>query len=871
MFKKFCNLILLSLLIAFTSYPQGANSFRIELKNGWNIQSSKKINSGGKHVSSLNYQTKGWFPAEVPATVLGTLVKDKVYTKIFYSKNLDKIPTGQFEVPWWYRTEFIVPKENGLNTVKLKFNGINYRANIWINGKQVAQSGTTEGCFRRFEINISKYVKFGEKNALAVEVIPPVKGEPTMGFVDWNPRPPDRNMGLWRDVTLKLSGDVSINFPFVKSIIDTVTLKKAELTVSAEVQNNTGKKVEGVLSGKIGTINFSKNVVLNPEETKLVTFTPEDFQQLKINNPRLWWTHDFGKPELYSLKLSFNINKKVSDERRIKFGIRQVSDYFTSQGLRGYKLNGKKILIRGGGWTDHMLLNNSKQNLKYQIEYAKHMNLNTIRMEGFWGEDQDIYNLCDENGILIMVGWSAQWEWKGVFGKPADEFGGIKSPEDMHIVSESFRDQVKWLRNHPSIFLWLYGSDKLPRPALEKKYLEILKMYDPSRPSVASAHEHTSELTGKTAVKMRGPYDYEPPNYWYIDKDYGGAFGFNTETGPGPQVPPVESLKKMIPEDSLWPISGEWFYHCSRGMFKHLNRYNEAISARLGKPSSLKDYERKAQYTNYEAMRAMFEAFGANKFTSTGVIQWMYNAAWPKLWWQLYDYYLMPNGAFYGAKKADEPVHIQYNYGNNSVDIVNSTLKRYKNLSGKVTVLNFNLDKKFEKETKFNIDANESKQIMNIPVIDNLSKTYFVDMKLYNGKNELSSNFYCLSTQQDELDTAKTTWYVTPEKQYADLIELNNLPEINLIVKSTFQTNGNKKLVTAEVKNNTNKLAFLIRLTVTAGKQDIPVLPVFLEDNYFTLLPGEKRIINGYVYRKDLNDKNPKLRVSGWNVKTVYH
>ncbi len=180
-------------------------------------------------------------------------------------------------------------------------------------------------------------------------------------------------------------------------------------------------------------------------------------------------------------------------------------------------------------------------------------------MEGFWGEDQDIYNLCDENGILIMVGWSAQWEWKGVFGKPADEFGGIKSPEDMHIVSESFRDQVKWLRNHPSIFLWLYGSDKLPRPALEKKYLEILKMYDPSRPSVASAHEHTSELTGKTAVKMRGPYDYEPPNYWYIDKDYGGAFGFNTETGPGPQVPPVESLKKMIPEDSLWPISGEWY------------------------------------------------------------------------------------------------------------------------------------------------------------------------------------------------------------------------------------------------------------------------------------------------------------------------
>ena len=828
MFKNIIATIFLSLLIIFTCFSQTQNSFRIELKKNWEIQSSKIIGSQGEDISKVNFQTKDWYPAEVPTTVLGTLVKDKVYTNIFYSKNLDKIPTEQFDSPWWYRTEFKVPDKNNARTVKLLFNGINYRANIWINGIQIAKSDTTEGCYRRFEIDVSKYVKPGEKNALAVEVIPPVKGEPTMGFVDWNPRPPDHNMGLWRSVYLEFAGDVSINFPFVRSKVDTVTLKKAELTVSAEIQNNKSEIVEGVLTGKIGSITFSQSVSLNPNETKLVTFTPQNYKQLKIKNPRLWWTHDFGKPELYSLTLSFKSHNKISDERNIKFGIRQVTDYFTSQGLRGYKLNGKKILIRGGGWTDQLLLDNSSQNLKYQIEYAKHLDLNTIRLEGFWGEDQEIYNLCDENGILIMVGWSAQWEWEGVFGKPADEYGGIKSPEDMKVVSESFKDQIKWLRNHPSIFLWLYGSDKIPRPVLEKKYLAILKKDDPTRPSVASAREHISELSGKTAVKMRGPYDYEPPNYWYIDTAYGGAFGFNTETGPGPQVPPIESLKKMIPEDSLWPINGEWYYHCSRGMFKDLNRYNEAIENRLGKSTNLNDYERKAQYTNYEAMRAMFEAFGANKFMSTGVIQWMYNSAWPNLWWQLYDYYLMPNGAFYGAKKADEPVHIQYNYKNNSVDIVNNTLKKYGNLSGRVSVLNFNLEKKFAKEVNFKIDSNESKQIIKIPAIDNLSKTYFVDLKLYNQKGIISSNFYCLSTQQDELDTAKTTWYVTPEKQYADLKELNNLKEISLDVKSNFKSEENKELLTAEVKNNSDELAFMVIVTVTSGKKIILFSRYFL-------------------------------------------
>ncbi len=868
MISKYTVVFLFSVLLVSSSFCMKNNSYKIKLEKNWQIQSSAKITEGGSEISTVGYKANNWYPAEVPATVLGTLVKDKVYTNIFFGKNLDKIPTAQFDAPWWYRTEFVIPGKKGFNTFKLEFGGINYRADIWFNGKQIAAKDTTEGGFRRFEIDVSSLVKPGKKNVLAVEVTAPGKGEPTMGFVDWNPKPPDHNMGLWRSVTLKMTGDASLNFPFVKTRVDTATLKKAWLTISTGVQNNSSKDVSGILTGEIGSIKFSKTVALAPNETKLVTFSPNEFPELIRNNPRLWWTHDFGKPELYSLNLKFKIKNFISDEKHVEFGIRQVSEFLTKQGFKGYRLNGKKILIRGGGWTDHILLNNSYKNLVAQIDYAVHMNLNTIRMEGFWGENQDIYTLCDKKGILIMVGWSAQWEWEGVFGKPADEYGGIKSPEDMKTVSESFADQIKWLRNHPSVFLWLYGSDKIPRPALEKKYLEILKEDDPTRPYLASAHEHTSTLTGKTAVKMRGPYDYVPPDYWFIDTKDGGAFGFNTETGPGPQVPPVESLRKMIPADSLWPINSEWYFHCSRGNFRNLKRYNNAMDERLGSPVNLTDYERKAQLMNYNGMRAMYEAFDANKFVSTGVIQWMYNSAWPKLWWQLYDYNLMPNGAFYGARKAGEPVHIQYYYGKNSIYVVNNTLKTFNNLTAKVLILNFNMDKKYSKELKVDLLPNESKQIISLPAIDNLSETYFLDLSLYKGNKKVSSNFYSLSKTPDVLDTAKSTWFVTPEKQYANLTELNNLPEIDLQVQRHFKKEGKKEFVTVELNNPTDNLAFSIELVVTSGNKDNAVLPVFLSDNYFSILPHGKKIIKGYFYTDDLGGEKPFIKVSGWNIKT---
>jgi exo-1,4-beta-D-glucosaminidase len=838
------------------------------LREGWFIQSSEKAAVKGEDISTPGFSTEKWYPALVPGTVLGALVRDKVYRDIYVGKNFESIPAEPFTGSWWYRTEFLLESDPTHNMIRLEFDGINYRANIWLNGKLVAGAGKVAGAFRRYDFDVTGLLKPGAKNALAVEIFPPQPGDLAIGFVDWNPRPPDRNMGLWREVRVMRTGDVSLHFPFVKSKVDLDTLNEAELEISAEVRNDSQKKVSGVLEGQLETILFFKSVELGPGETKWVVFSPADTPQLIIKNPRLWWTHDLGKPELYDLHLSFRTGNTISDSKDVRFGIREVSDYFNEEGHRGYKLNGKKILIRGGGWVDDLLLDNRYKKVEAEVKYARHMNLNTLRLEGFWGTSENLYNLCDENGIFLMAGWSCQWEWENYFGKPTDDFGGIKSPEDIKCAAQSWKDQVKWLRNHPSIFVWLMGSDLLPRPALEKEYLQILSVEDPARPSLISAGGKVSTLTGKSGVKMNGPYDYVPPHYWYVDKKNGGAFGFNTETGPGPQVPPVESVKKMIPEKDLWPINDVWHYHCARGEFNTLDRYNEAMTKRLGAPQSLEEYCLKAQFLNYEGMRAMFEAFGANKFTATGIIQWMYNSAWPKLWWQLYDYYLMPNAAFYGARKACEPVHILYNYGKREIILVNNTLRDLDELRAAIKVYNFDLIDKFSKELAVSLAPNESQRIFTLPDVQGLSKTYFVDLRIYDKSGApVSSNFYVLSTKPDVLDEGKITWFVTPAKDYADFTDLNKLPQVQLKANHRYAKEGAKNIVTVELENPTSHLAFMVELRLIKEKSGGSVLPIFWEDNYFSLLPGEKRILRGSFGVEDLAGEKPVLKISGWNLK----
>lgn len=884
----------------------------------WFIQSSARLKVDGPELSKPGIMTDRWYPAQVPSTVMGTLVENNVYGDVLSGKNLEKVNAEDFKTSWWYRTEFMLPAFPGRSRAFLELDGVNYRANIWLNGQKVAEASEIYGAFRRFSLDITGLVKTGGRNVLAIEVIPPAKGEPTIGFVDWNPAPPDNNMGLWRPVRIRQTGEVSIENPFVITSLDTTTLKEARLTIQADIRNHSEVPVTGTLDIELENIRLSREVKLGSKETKKVVFSPETNKELILTNPRIWWTHDLGRPELYLLAMAFRLKGQAAEEKiaekkevaktseppvqekdrerpgergrdkedkmkippqfkammsvsdwlLVRFGIREIKDYLNEQGHRGYLLNGKKILIRGGGWTDDIFLNNKPKKLRAELMYARHMNLNALRLEGFWGTGRELYHLCDELGLLLMVGWSCHWEWENYLGKPVDpKYGGIISPEDMALVAASFRDQVRWLRNHPSIFVWALASDLVPKPELEKEYIKILTEEDPTRPFLNSTGSKVSEVSGKSGVKMNGPYDWVPPNYWYEDKKNGGAFGFNTETGPGPQVPVLESLKKMIPEEALWPPNDYWNFHCSRGKFDSLDRYNEALRQRLGWPEDVVEYCDKAQFLNYEAMRGMFEAFVARRPLATGIIQWMYNSAWPKLWWQLYDYYLMPTGAFYGARKANKPVHLIYDYETGEVIASNLSALKAEKLTALVRVFDFGLKEKFRQEFPLLLEADSKTALVRLPELPELSDIYFLDLRIIGPKQSLEDhNFYVLSRRPDVLDFQQTTWYVTPVKQYADFRALNKLPEAQ--VKFRWKAEGKDLIrnLMIELDNPGPNLAFNLEIRVLKKLRQKSVVPIFLEDNYISLLPGERRTVKGYFFGEDLEGDELEIRIKGWNV-----
>ncbi len=862
-FTSLYLLLFVLLLLASCSNEIQNISFTRILKNNWEIQSAEKIHRTGAQLTQPAFRPETWYHVQVPATVLAGLVANHVYEDIYKDRNLQSIPADPFKHAWWYRTRFDLPEWQEHNITRLRFKGINYRAHIWLNGVQIASADSLTGAFRVFEMDVSHLVQ-KHANQLAVEVFPPRKGDFTIGFVDWNPMPPDKNMGIWRDVEILSTGAVAIEYPFVHSTIYFKDKLSADVLVKTVLHNYSGRPISGALQGKMDGKTFQLPVVLKAGERKTIQLDPANVPELRLERPKLWWPAPLGEPHLYHLHLQFVVNDTVTDEQSVRFGVRKVESYFTKEGHRGFKINGQNILIRGAGWVDDLLLADTPEKTEAQIRYVKQMHLNTIRLEGFWGKDQTLYDLCDQYGIMIMAGWSCQWEWESYLGKACDRFGGVASKEDIELVGRSWEDQLTLFRNHPSVIAWFSGSDMLPRPALEQRYLSSLEKIDSTRVYLAAASERTSVLSGPTGVKMNGPYDYVPPVYWYEDSTHGGAFGFNTETGPGPQPPPLESVRRMISTDHLWPMDDVWDYHCGRNEFNTLTRYAKALNRRYGTPKDVADFTRTAQLASYEAIRPMFESFAAHKYRSTGVIQWMLNSAWPEFYWQLYDYYLMPNGAFYGARKANAPLQLIYDYEQRAIVLNNDFLQDRDSLTAVIRLFTRDSRQLVHKEISLKAAANQARVIFTIPDVHGLSNLYFLDLRLLQNHRSIASNFYWLSKQADQMDYAKSTWFVTPQAQFADFKGLRTLPPAK--VRYTFSRQHGLKEDTGKVvlENPGNHIAFGLRLLLLSAGE--PLLPVYWDDNYLSLLPGEKRVI---TVRYPSGHGAESLQVSGWNVNVV--
>jgi exo-1,4-beta-D-glucosaminidase len=849
--------------------PAGVKTV-FNLEDGWHIAAANTVGADGRAVSARDFDTAGWIPTTVPATPMAAMAQSGAVQKPYFNKNLEKVDRSQFEGPWWYRTEFEV-KRPPTAGAWIDFSGINYSADVWLNGEKLADHGELLGAFRTFALDVTQHLRKGT-NTLAVLVYPPQPGDPTIGFVDWNPTSPDKNMGLWRPVSLHLTKGVSLDQIFVRSDIDLETLQSASLTITALVRNHTDREIEANVHGTItGGIEVQLTEILAAHEEKKIELSPKQYAQLSIDQPRLWWPNGMGEPNLYDLSLDVSVENKISDRHQTRFGIRQVSDYINDQGHRGYAVNGKKVLIRGGGWVDDMMLIEDKQKIEDQIRYVKHMNLNTIRLEGFWGSSLAMYDLADRYGIMVLVGWSCQWEWENYFGGPVDEFGGINTPEEMQLVATSLADQVRWLRNHPSVVAWVLASDMLPRPELERQYQATLADVDTTRPTLSSCAVGVSEVSGPTGVKMNGPYDWVPPNYWYLDSERGGAYGFNTETGPGPQPPPIASIKRMLPEANWWPPDDMWKYHSGRGVFNDIERYREALNRRYGEPTSLEEFARIAQVANYEGMRAMFESFSIRRPVATGIIQWMLNSAWPEFYWQLYDYYLVPNGAFYGARDGSRPVNIAYDYANDSVVVVNETDRALSEAEVNVRVYDLDSQLLYEEFQLIDVEAASVQRALTLPeIFEPSGGAYFVDLRLlpsqdFGGKNEIS-NLYWLSAQKDIPDWDASLWFVTPMAQYADLTGLAKMARVDLDVEHRFEATEDGHRVHVTLTNPGEELAFFVELSVVGEASGKLAAPVLWSDNYVSLMPGETRSVFAEIPAHALAGEVPVFHYSGINV-----
>ena len=864
------NIKIYLLTLAAVGLTLAAHGQKFTLGEGWMIQQSGKVAADGAALSSSGASTEGWYRVTVPATVMGALTRDNgLYANIEYGTNYGYADRAPFDQGWWWRTEFdLTPEQLKGRYIDLGFEGISYRANIWLNGVRIASADETFGTFRRWGFDITRLAR--EHNVLAVEVFRAQAGDPNTGYVDWNPRPLDESMGLFREVFVKVSGPVAVEHTRMVTDLDTDTFASADLTLETTLTNHSGKKVTGLLKGRFDGSEFSKKITLAPGENRRVSLTPKDIPALHVDSPRVWWCVGMGSPELYDLRVEFTTDGgKISDGENITFGIRTVDSYFTPEGYRGYRLNGRPVLIKGAGWTDDIFMRDTPATNERQVRYVRDMNMNTIRFENIWGTSQNVYDLCDRYGIMALVGWSCQWEWENYLGTPEDDFMSIRTPEDIALVTRYFRDQVLWLRNHPSIIAWYVGSDKLPRPELERNYMELLAEID-NRPYVGSAKAMTSVVTGPSGMKMAGPYEYVGPNYWWIDTENGGAFGFNTETGPGAQLPVRESIERFIPADQLWPMGPAWSYHCttSGAAMSTLDQMTEVIDAKYGPATCLDDYLRKADLAAYESTRSMFEAFRANKPRTTGIIQWMLNSAWPSLYWQLYDSYGIPTSSYWAVKRANNPLQLVYNYKDNGIYLVSELAEDVTNLKAEMDM--YDIDSKpiaFDIGAKpiatrsypLTAVANSSKKIFEID--PTRSPVTFVVLTLRkDGGQEVARNFYVLSSRHDVYDTAATNWYMTPISQYADFRALADMPQANLSVES--EVAGNKVTVRLENPSSVAALFVTLKLKNAAGE----VMPdLYWSDNYISLMPGEKRTIECAVETPGVDPASLRVDLSGWN------
>ena len=847
------KLRLIPLLITLTSALSLAQSS--QQVEGWQMQDSVKVSETGAVVSTAKFRPEGWYAAVVPGTVLTTLVRNGAYPEPLYGENMRAIPESLNKTSYWYRTTINVPKLQKGRHTWLHFAGINYAAEVWVNARQ---AGKIRGAFIRGDFDISDFVKPGHPAVLAVLVSPqPHPGIPhehnvangvganggetaldgptflcTIGW-DWLPAIRDRDTGIWLPVTMDTTGPVIVKDPFVTADL-APSHESADLHVSTTLENKSSKPVTGTLSGTIQLQNgdgpkvvFQKSLTIPANGTESPIFDAKSTPELHVLNPKLWWPNGYGPQNLYTLALQFDVGKSTSDVATQQFGIHKIEYQVPDSENLTLSVNGVRVMARGGNWgLDEGMKRISRERLDAQFHLHALANLNIIRNWVGQSTSPDFYDMADKYGILL-------WD---EFFQP-NPFDG-PDPDDIPTYLANVKDKVLRYRNHPSIAVWCARNEGYPPKDLDNQLKAMMAQLDPTRlyqPNSADGR----------GVSSHGPYYWRAPRFFYALNE-----SFKTETG-SVSVPTLESIQGMMPQKDWETINDDWAQHDMASGAQRGDEYPKTLAERYGHIRNLADFVRKAQMANYEAFRAMYEGRNAKMFKeTTGVITWMSSPAQPSFVWQLYHYDLEPNASLYGAKKAAETVHVQFNESNRGIEVVNNTAAALHDLKLQVLIYQFN----------GTIDARNTYPVAEVPgsttvkaaqidVSARISPLYFIKLNLMDAAGTLlSTNFYWQHVAQDQFDG------------------LEKLPTVVLDAEAHSHLEGPKTLITVTLHNNTQNVALLSHLQLHQKKSGQRVLPAFYSDNYISLVPGESSTVTIEAATKDLKGDEPLVELDGYNV-----
>ena len=900
----------LSMLLCVSAPPLfGATNSpgKIELSKNWELAAAKDVQADGATVSQLNYQGGKWHPIHrMPATVLEILQEDGVYPNLYFGDNILNVPQDLYKQDWWYRTVFIAPA--GYSTYALEFPGINYRAEIWVNGHRIADSKQVVGMYVAHKLNVTEWTRPGTSNVLAIKVTPEqliqdVDGvELADSWFDWInykflgyhgefTRPhlfgvsfvPDRNAGIWKPVYLRTTGNVAIENPLVNTELS-LPQATARLTVYANLRNFATQPASGMLKGTISrpgkpNIELDQRVSLAPGEVHEVTFAADKYPSLEVTNPDLWWPYTMGQPALYDLHLEFAQDKKLSDSAHIRFGIRSITQHrdqdeqFPDKGKGGnfyLQVNGRDFRVRGANYTPDLLYRYDPEREAEILRYVKDLGMNMLRWESKISSEH-IIELADEQGIPLMFGWMCcnQWEkW--------DQW----NEEDHRAAPESLRSQILMLRSHPSVFTWANGSDGRPPDPVRHEYHEVLSELHWQNTTVDTVSSFAKNAEGERlwdGINMEGPYSWRPPTYWFSGK-YVASRGSSAEQGDNEHIPTLESLKKFVPAGKLWPINDTWYLHAGAGTAgsSTLDNTRKVVDRRYGPSVNVEDFVRKAQLAHYENTRAQFEGFAAGDWANHKMtLYWMLNSHWPSFYGNIIDYYLKPGGSYYGAKKGLRPLSVVFDayatgdHSNARITVFNQTPADVQGLRVRMRVYELNGTIEDDRSADgIRVPVNSAIEAMTLPRYPRSSPVFFVRCQLFDGEGKLLvDNTYWQSQKDDDLgDRSNDNSMNLQQASWADMTALNSMPQVQLKVSAEQTTTDTEKRVAIKLHNPSNHIAFFERATLSATPDGNEILPIEYDDNYVTVYPGETVAMHGTVS----NASDPRwVEVEGYNTPVI--